>query len=209
MGHKTSPKSLRIRELKDWKSRGFYGKKAARKLQEDFKIRNLVKQRIDSSHLEKIIIERFPSSAKVTIFTSRPGIVIGRRGEKVTALKEILEKGLGIKNLKLEVKPVKKMWSSAKLTAEWMAQQIEKRVSYRRVLGQALNKIMRNKKVEGAQVQVSGRLNGREMSRTEKMKEGKLKRQMLRGDLDYAYTKAKCSYGVIGVKVWIYKGEKL
>ncbi len=200
---------MRIKELKDWHSRGFYGKRAAEKLQQDFKIRELIKQRVDSVHLEKIIIERFPSSVKVIIFTSRPGIIIGRRGEKVTALKEILERELGMKNLKLEIKPVKKMWSSAKLTAEWMAQQIEKRVSYRRVLGQALNKIMRNKEVEGAQVQLSGRLNGTEMSRTEKMKEGKLKRQVLRANLDYAYIKAKCSYGVIGVKVWIYKGEEL
>lgn len=210
MAKKTHPKGFRLRGMEDWHSRGFYGKKAKKKLQEDFKIRNVLKERIDETNLERIEIERFPSSTKIIILTSRPGLVIGRRGTRVTSLKNYLEKEVpGLEGLKIEVKPVKKMWTSAKLTAEWMAGQIEKRVAYRRVLKQALGNIMRNKEVEGAKVQVSGRLNGTEMARTEWMKEGELKRQSLRSDLDYAFIEAHCSYGVIGIKVWIYKGEKL
>ncbi len=200
---------MRLKDLEDWDSRGFYGKKTAKNLKQDFQIRELLKEEIDPTNLEKIVIEKFPSSMKIIIFTSRPGLIIGRRGDRVSALKERVENEIGISGLKLEVKPVKKVWTSAKLTAEWMARQIEKRVSYRRVLKQALNKIMRNREVEGAQVQLSGRLNGLEMARTEKMKEGKLRRQTLRSDIDYACTEAICSYGVIGVKVWIYKGEEL
>lgn len=206
----TNPKALRIENLEDWHSRGFYGDEQAEKLKQDFKIRNFLKKRLDREHVEKVEIERSPSTIKIIIFTSRPGLIIGRRGSRVSSLKEDIEKEIeGLEGLKIDVKAVKNVWTSAKLVAEWMASQLEQRVSYRRVMKQAMGKIMRNRDVEGARVQVSGRLNGLEMSRTEWLKEGKLKRQSFRSDLDYAHIEAYCTYGVLGIKVWVYKGEKL
>lgn len=209
MSKKTRPESLRLKNLEDWKSRGFYGKKPGKKLAQDFKIREFLRDNLEREHLEKIEIERSPSEIKVLVFTSRPGLIIGRKGSRVKKLKKELEKRVDAEGIKIDVKAVKNVWTSAKLVAEWMASQIEDRTSYRRVLKQALGKIMRNRGVEGARVELSGRLNGLEMSRVEWLKEGKLKRQSFRSDLDYAQSEAYCSYGVIGVKVWIYKGERL
>lgn len=210
MAHKVHPKGFRLKEIDDWHSRGFYGKKAKEGLQQDFEIRELLREEIDRKNLEKVEIERFPSSVKIIISTSRPGLIIGRRGKRVSKLKKQIEKEVeGLEGVKVEVKSVKKVWTSAKLVAEWMASQIEKRVSYRRVLKQALGNVMRNREIQGAKVQVSGRLNGREMARTEWLKEGELKRQSLRSDLDYAFAQAYCTYGVVGIKVWIYRGEEL
>ena len=146
----------------------------------------------------------------VIIFTARPGLIIGRRGERVSSLKKKLEKFVpGDKGLRVEIKPVKNPWLSASLTAQWIARRLEKRMSFRRLMKQALGKVMSNKEVEGAKIQVSGRLNGVLMSRSEWLKQGKLKRQTLRGKMDYAHAEAYCTYGVIGVKVWIYKGENI
>jgi len=210
MSHQVHPKSFRLERIEDWHSRGFYGKKAKEKLQEDFRIRKVIKEKLDRTNIEKIEIDRFPASVKVIIFTSRPGLVIGRKGERISSLQALVKKEVsGGIIVKTEVKPVKKIWTSAQLSAEWMASQIKKRIAYRRVLRQALANIMRNKEVKGAKVQIAGRLNGNEMSRTEWMKEGELKRQTLRSDLDYGFSEAYCTYGVIGIKVWIYKGEKL
>ncbi len=210
MSHQVHPKGFRIKNIEDWESRGFYGKKPVKELEQDFRVREFLKKRIESENIEVIEIERFSNEVKIIIRTSRPGLIIGRRGDRVSRLKEELVKKVPeLKNVKIEVKAVKNVWTSARLTAEWMARQIEKRMSYRRVLKQALGKIMRNKEVKGARVQLAGRLNGNEMSRTEWMKEGKLKRQTLRSNLDYAFTQAYCTYGVIGIKVWIYKGEEL
>jgi len=210
MAHKVHQKAFRLKEMKDWFSRGFYGKKTAKYLEEDFRIRKFLEDKLKLAGIEKIEIERFPAKIKVLISTGRPGILIGRRGERIEKLKEELEGQIfEKKELEIEILPLKDPWVSASLSAQWIAQQIEKRVPYRRVLKQALSKIMAHKEVQGARVQVSGRLDGVMMARTEWLTEGKLPRQTIRSDIDYAQAKAFCTYGIVGVKVWIYKGEKL
>ncbi|MCD6402448.1 30S ribosomal protein S3 [bacterium] len=213
MAHKVHPKIFRVKETSDWNSRGFYEKDFAQKLEQDFKIRQFLKKKLGSMGIEKVEIERFPGKINVIISTIRPGFIIGRGGKGIEELKEELEKEIlrGRKKgeeIRLEVREVKTPWASATLTAQWMAQQIEKRIPYRRVLKQALNKVMSVKGVKGCRVQVSGRLNGVEIARKEWLQKGRLPRQTIRADIDYAHKEAYCSYGVIGVKVWIYKGDK-
>jgi len=211
MAHRVHPKIFRIKKTTDWDSRGFYQRNFPSYLEEDFKIRRFLKQKIGRLGLENIEIERFPSKIIVIISTSRPGLIIGRKGEEVERLKKEIEKFLQGKpkpELKLEIREVRKPWTSARLAVLWMAEQIEKRVRYRRVLKQALDKIMANKEVKGARVQVSGRLDGIEIARTEWLKKGEMPRQTIRADIDYAQGEAYCTYGTIGIKVWIYKGEK-
>ena len=216
MSHQVHPKIFRIKEITDWNSRGFYEKRFSNFLKEDFEIRGFLTKKLPRGVIEKIEIERFPSKISVILFTARPGLVIGRRGEGIEALKSQLERKIlkkdkksPIKELKIEIIDVKDPWASASLAAQWMAQQIEARVPYRRVLKQALSKITTRKEVQGARVQVAGRLDGVEIARTEWLKAGKLPRQTLRADIDYAQARAYCRYGVVGIKVWIYKGEKL
>jgi small subunit ribosomal protein S3 len=214
--HQVHPKIFRIKEITDWNSRGFYEKRFSNFLKEDFEIRNFLTKELPRGVIEKIEIERSPSKISVILFTARPGLVIGRRGEGIEALKSQLERKIlkkdkksPIKELKIEIIDVKDPWASASLAAQWMAQQIEARVPYRRVLKQALSKITTRKEIQGARVQVAGRLDGVEIARTEWLKAGKLPRQTLRADIDYAQARAYCRYGVVGIKVWIYKGEKL
>jgi len=209
MAHRVHPKVFRIKEMKDWNTRGFYEKKAPKYLEEDFRIRNFLEKKLKLAGIAKIEIERSPNKINVIVLTSRPGLVIGRGGEGVEKLKKELEKLLfEKKELRLEIQTVKDPWTSASLSAQYIAQRLEKRVPYKRVLKQSLSKIMVHKEVQGAKVQVSGRLNGVEMARTEWLREGKLPRQTLRSNIDYGTAKAFCTYGVIGVKVWIYKGER-
>lgn len=212
MTHKVHQKAFRIKKISDWNSRGFYGKNFSKNLEEDFKIRKFLRKTLAKVGLEKIEIERFASKINVIISTLRPGLVIGRGGKGIEEIKRRLEKKVfknkDKKELKLEIREIREPWSSAALTAQWMAQQIEKRVRYRRVLKQALSKVMGVKEVKGCRVQVAGRLNGIEIARNEWLQEGKLPRQSLRADINYAQTEAFCTYGVIGVKVWIYKGER-
>jgi small subunit ribosomal protein S3 len=221
MSHKVHPKIFRTKEINDWDSRGFYGNNASKYLEEDFKIREFIKQKLGKIGIEKIEIERFPTKINVVINSARPGLIIGRRGEGVEVLKRELEnkilrkyiadsfkkKGRAIE-LKIEIKELKYPWLSASLSAQWIAQQIEKRTPYRRTLKQALEKIVTQKEVQGTRVQVAGRLDGKEIARREWLKKGKLPRQTLRADIDYGTARAYCTYGVVGVKVWIYKGEK-
>lgn len=210
MAFKAHPKALRIRKIEDWNSRGFYEKNFSSRLEEDFKIRKFLEEKIADLGLERIEIERSPGKINLIINTARPGLIIGRRGEGVEKLKEEIEKKV-LKDkveLRIEIREVKNPWTSATLVAKWMASQVEKRVPYRRVLKQALAKIISQKGVEGARVQLAGRLDGVEIARTEWLKQGKLPRQTLRANIDYAQATAYCTYGVVGVKVWIYKGEK-
>lgn len=198
--------------MKDWFSRGFYGKNTPRYLEEDFKIRKFLEKKLSEASIENIEIERSFSAIKIIIKTSRPALVIGRGGEAVENLKKILAKQLKIKEdkreMKIEVQEVKNPWFSANICAQWIAQQIKRRVQFRRVMKMALSKIMFQKGVKGARVELAGRLNGVEIARTEWLKEGQLPRNNLRADIDYGTSSAFCTYGVIGVKVWIYKGEK-
>lgn len=210
MGHEVHPKAFRIKEITDWNSRGFYKKKLPEYLEEDFKIREFLKKRIGKLGIEKIEIERFPGKIMVIISSARPGLIIGRGGEGIEELRKQLEKELvkGKKEIKIEIREVKNPWASASLAAQWVAQQIEKRTPFRRVLKQAIDKIMATKGVEGCRVEVAGRLGGVEIARTEWLKRGRLPRQTIRADIDYAKAEALCTYGLIGIKVWIYKGEK-
>lgn len=208
---KVHPKAFRIKEIKDWESRGFYKKNFGKLLEEDFKIREFLKNKIGKLGVEKIEIERSPGKAKIIISSARPGLIIGRGGGGIEILKKELEKKIlkGKKQeIRLEIREVRDLWASASLAAQWICQQIEKRVRFRRVLKQSLDKITTAKGVEGARVQVAGRLDGIEIARTEWLKKGRLPRQTLRADIDYAQEEARCTYGTIGVKVWIYKGEK-
>lgn len=212
MAHKVHPKIFRIKDLTNWNSRWLDKKKTPQYLEEDFRIREFLKKKIGKLGIERIEIERFPGKLNIIISTARPGLIIGRGGGGVEELKKELVKVFFQKTpkveLKLEIKEVKEPWASATLSAQWMAQQIEKRLPFRRVIKQALDKIMASKGVQGARVEVAGRLDGAEIARTQWLKRGKLPRQTLRADIDYAQERAYCTYGVVGVKVWIYKGEK-
>jgi len=213
MSHKVHPKSFRLGKLADWNSRWFDRKKFPEYLEEDFKIRELLKKKIGKLGLEKIEIERFPGKLNIIIFSARPGLIIGRGGSGVEELKKELESKVFKNNktkkeVRLEIREVKDIWSSATLSAQYIAQQIERRVHFRRVLKQALSKIVLSRQVKGARIEVAGRLNGIEIARREWLQKGRLPRQTLRADIDFAQTQAYCTYGTIGIKVWIYKGEK-
>ncbi len=216
MSHKVHPKILKIRETKDWLSRGFYVKKFPSFLEEDFRMREFLNKKLKQASVQDIEIERSPSSIKVIIRTSRPALVIGRGGKEVEELKKKLDKIVGKvrkeplanNTIKIEILEIKNSWTSAGLVSQWIAGQIEKGVPFRRVLKMSLAKTKDNKEVKGVRVQVSGRLNGVEISRTEWLKEGNLPRQTIRAIMDYGFYEANCKYGVIGVKVWIYKGNR-
>lgn len=224
MSHKVHPKSFRIRGIADWNSRGFYNKNFPKYLEEDFNIREFVRKKLGKIGIEKIEIERFPGKINIIIYSARPGLIIGRGGGGVEELKkeimlDLLKRGLksavrrriskeSKQELKIEIKEVKDPWASAQLSAQWIAQQIEKRVKFRRVLKQVLDKIMAVKGSQGARVEVAGRLDGKEIARTEWLRKGRLPRNTFRANIDFAEERAYCTYGVVGIKVWIYKGEK-
>jgi len=170
--------------------------------------------KLKSAGIDKVEIERLSDSITIIIFTTRPGLIIGRGGQGIEELRQELKsiltkEGLSPKTeLRLEVREIREPETSAAVMAQIMAEQIERRIPFRRVMKQALKKIMSNNKVKGARVQIKGRLDGAEMARTEWLKEGRLPLQTLRSDIDYASATAYTTYGTVGVKVWIYKGEK-
>lgn len=227
MAHKVHPKMYRIKGMEDWNSRGFYGKKISQYLEEDFIIKESLKKKLADASVEQIEIDRTENKVNIIIKTARPGLIIGRGGEGIGQLKGMLAKELTNRKssasffaskgktislphseLKIEIREVRNPWTSASLVSQWMAQQIEKRTPFRKVLKMSLDKVMTNKDVKGVRVQVAGRLNGVEIARTEWLQKGQLPRQTLRADIDYAQAIAYCTYGVIGITVWIYKGER-
>ncbi|HJN62021.1 MAG TPA: 30S ribosomal protein S3 [Candidatus Parcubacteria bacterium] len=219
MAHKVHPKSYRLKRSADWDSRWMSKKNLRNYLQEDFVIREFLNNRLKEAAVKSVEIERFPVKVNIIINTARPGLIIGRGGQGVQELekalkKEILRqklstvKNLSRQELKIEIKEVKNPWTEASIVAQWMAQQIEKRLPHRRVLKQTLDKVITNKDVKGVRLEVSGRLGGSEFSRSEKLLKGRLPRQTLRSIIDYGTAQAYCTYGVIGIKVWIYKGER-
>lgn len=216
MTHKVHPKIFRIRGISDWDSRWITKKNFAKFLKEDFEIRNFLKKKLSQAGLGKIEIERFPGRIDIFIETARPGLIIGRGGEGIVELKKLLEQkilSLAEKNsrkqeLKIEIKEVRDPWSQANLASQWVAQPLERRMPYRRVLKQSLDKIMAHKEVKGARIEIAGRLGGADIARRGWLKRGRLPRQTIRADIDYGTAEAHCAYGIIGVKVWIYKGEK-
>lgn len=219
MTHKVHPKIFKIRETKDWMSRGFTKKNFAPYLEEDVRIRDFVSSKLPQGIVECVEIERTQSVTKVIIKTARPALIIGRGGKGAEDLSNEFGKILRkvekkykliqpAKEIKLEILEVKNMWSSGSLVAQWVAGQLEKMVPFRRVLKMAISKAMESKEVQGIKIEISGRLNGAEIARREWLKEGRLPRQSLRAIVDYGFAKAHCTYGVIGVKAWLYKGDQ-
>jgi small subunit ribosomal protein S3 len=208
MGRKVHPTGFRLKVTKTWDARWFAeGEEFVNHLQEDLKIRKLIRGEADNAGVSKIEIERFPGKVKVIIHTSKPGVLIGRKGANVKILRTKLEELVG-KSIDVDIKEIETPDLDAFLVAENIARQIEGRISYSRAMNRTIQRTMREG-AEGIRVEVSGRLGGAEMSRTIHMREGRVPRQTLRADIDYAVTEAATTYGNIGVKVWIYKGEVL
>jgi len=208
MGQKISPTSLRIGIHKDWASRWFGGKKYPAYLKDDVAVREFLNKKLKNMGVDRVDIERGTDILNVIIHTARPGLIIGRGGSGVEELKKAIHTVVKRKiPVRLEIQEIKSPESSARVMAESIADQFEKRIPFRRVLKQTLAKMMANRDVKGAKIQVGGRLDGAEIARTEHLEEGSLPLQTLRADIDFARVTAHTTYGTIGVKVWIYKGE--
>jgi len=221
MAHKVHPKSFRIKGTGDWNIRGFYGKKMPRFLEEDFLIKDFLRTKLKDASVANIEIEHSANKLNIIIETARPGLIIGRGGNGIEALKTEIEKKVAKKifssgnaekktkrEYKLEIKEVKNPWISSALVAQMAAQQIEKRIPFRQVLKKSIERVMTNREAKGIRMEVAGRLNGIEIARREWLAQGRLPRNTIRADIDYAQDEAQCTYGKIGIKVWIYKGDK-
>ncbi len=214
MTHSVHPYAHRLGIIRDWKSRWF-GKpgKYQEFLKTDVLLREFLEKRLRGYYVDSIDMERGENQYRIIIRTSRPGMIIGRSGEGLTKLKNDIVKKIGkikvssVGALKIDVEEVKDPDARAAIAAYMIAETLEKRMPFRRVLKQAIEKIMANRNVLGVKIALSGRLGGAEMGRYESLKQGQIPLQTLRADIDFAREKAYLSYGVIGVKVWIYKGE--
>ena len=208
MGQKMHPHGLRVGVIKDWNSKWYADKKHfGEYLVEDHKIREYVKKKLFASGISKIEIERTAKFVRVNVHTAKPGLVIGKGGNLAESLKEELQKMIG-KEVNLNIVEVRNVDTDAKLVAESICAQLERRISFRRAMKQAMQKAMRAGAL-GIKTSVSGRLGGADMARTEFYKEGTIPLQTLRADIDYGFYEADTTYGKVGVKVWIYKGEVL
>ncbi len=207
MGQKVHPIGFRLKVNKTWSSNWFDEKSTAAKLQEDLMLRRYLSKRLQNAGVSRVEIERTPKLVTISIHTARPGIVIGRKGSEVDKLKAELAQLTG-KDVQLNIFEIKRPEIEAALVAESIAHQLRGRVSFRRAMKKAIQAAMRMG-AEGIKVMTAGRLGGAEMSRTEMYKEGRIPLHTLRADIDYAQDVAKTTYGTIGVKVWICKGEIL
>ncbi|MDI3546772.1 MAG: small subunit ribosomal protein [Halanaerobiales bacterium] len=208
MGQKVHPHGLRVGVIKDWDAKWYADKKHyAELLQEDLEIRNYIKEKMYDAGISRVVIERAANQLKLDVYTARPGMVIGRGGSEVDALRKEIENKTG-KRVQINVVEIENPDLDAQLVAENIAAQLERRVSFRRAMKQAMNRAMRMG-AEGFKVQSSGRLGGAEMARTEGYSEGRVPLHTLRADIDYGFAEANTTYGKIGVKVWINKGEIL
>jgi small subunit ribosomal protein S3 len=205
MGQKTNPIGLRLGIIKGWDSNWFGGKNFENKLIEDFGIRKYLNARLSKAGISKIVIERTLKLITVTIHTARPGIIIGKGGQEVDKLKEELKKVTN-KEIQINISEIKRPELDAVLVAGAVAKQIEGRISYRRAIKTSIASTIRMG-AEGIKIQVAGRIGGAEMARTEQYKEGRIPLHTLRADIDYALAEAHTTYGRIGIKVWICKGE--
>lgn len=209
VGQKISPTSMRISVNKDWLSRWFNVKKYPEFLKEDVAIREFLSKKLKNMSVDRVGIERSPDVLAITVHTARPGLIIGRGGTGIEDLKRELVKIVKRKTaIRLDIQEFKNPETSAKIVAEQMAEQIEKRIPYRRVLKQSLARILSNRDVKGAKVALGGRLDGNDIARTEHLEQGSLPLQTLRADIDFAKFTAHTTYGTVGIKVWIYKGLK-
>lgn len=208
MGHKVSPIAFRLGKLYSWESKWLTNKKHFRKfLEEDVKLREFIFNKLKEAAIARVEIRRSVNLIEIVIHSARPGIIIGRGGTGIEDLRKRLQKFIGNKPLKVSIEEVKNPESNARLVAHTVAEALERRVPFRRVIKQALARTKEDRAVQGAKIMISGRLNGAAMSRREWISWGKIPLHNLRADIDWAKDIARTTYGVIGVKVWIYKGE--
>lgn len=209
MGQKVNPISFRLGVLQTWRSKWYANKKDYRHLlKKDIEVKEFIRKKLRNAAISRIEIERSPREIKVNIFSSRPGIIIGRGGSGIEELKKELAKIIQ-ENIKMDIniKEIRKPETDARIVGFLIAEQLEKRIPFRRVIKQSLERIKQNREVKGAKIMVAGRLDGSEMSRREWVSYGKIPLHTLRADIDYATFEAHTTYGVIGIKVWLYKGE--
>ncbi|ASR34090.1 30S ribosomal protein S3 [Prauserella marina] len=206
MGQKINPHGFRLGITTDWKSRWYADKQYSEYVAEDVKIRKLLSTGMERAGISKVEIERTRDRVRVDIHTARPGIVIGRRGAEADRIRGALEKLTG-KQVQLNILEVKNPEADAQLVAQGVAEQLSNRVAFRRAMRKAIQTSMRSPQVKGIRVQCSGRLGGAEMSRSEHYRDGRVPLHTLRADIDYGFFEARTTFGRIGVKVWIYKGD--
>ena len=207
MGQKVNPHGLRVGVIKDWDSKWYADAEFSDYLVEDYNIRKFLKKKLYSAGVAKIEIERASDRVKVIVFTAKPGVVIGKGGAEIEVTKKELQKLTG-KNVLVDIKEIKRPDKDAQLVAENIAQQLENRVSFRRAMKSCMGRTMKSGAL-GIKTCCAGRLGGADMARTEFYSEGTIPLQTLRADIDYGFAEADTTYGKVGVKVWIYKGEVL
>jgi small subunit ribosomal protein S3 len=208
MGQKINPTGFRLSVSHNWNSRWYAsGRDFPRMLGEDLKVRDYLRQKLRNASVGRILIERPAKNARITIYSARPGVVIGKKGEDIEALKVALQKMMGVP-VHVNIDEIRKPELDAQLIADSITQQLEKRIMFRRAMKRAMQNAMRLG-AQGIKIMSSGRLNGIEIARTEWYREGRVPLHTLRADIDYGLSEAKTTYGVIGVKVWVYKGEML
>ncbi|SRR5581483_4686240 len=207
MGQKINPVGFRLSVNRNWSSRWYANSKSfAPMLAEDIKVRDFLKRKLAHASVGRVLIERPAKDARITIFSARPGVVIGKKGEEIEALKAELRRIMGVQQVHVNIEEIRKPEIDAQLIADSIAQQLEKRIMFRRAMKRAMQNAMRLG-AQGIKIMSSGRLNGIEIARTEWYREGRVPLHTLRADIDYGLGEAKTSYGVIGIKVWVYKGE--
>ncbi|HEU0204623.1 MAG TPA: 30S ribosomal protein S3 [Burkholderiaceae bacterium] len=208
MGQKINPTGFRLAVSRNWGSRWFAtGKDFSRMLGEDLRVREFLRKKLRNASVGRILIERPAKNARITIFSARPGVVIGKKGEDIETLKSQLQKMMGVP-VHVNIDEIRKPELDAQLIADSITQQLEKRIMFRRAMKRAMQNAMRLG-AQGIKIMSAGRLNGIEIARTEWYREGRVPLHTLRADIDYGFSEAKTTYGVIGVKVWVYKGDTL
>ena len=207
MGQKINPIGFRLGVYRSWNSRWFArGRGFPTMLNEDIRVRDYLKRKLAHASVSKVLIERPAKDARITIYSARPGVVIGKKGEDIELLKSELRKLLGVQMVHVNIEEIRKPEIDAQLIADSIAQQLEKRIMFRRAMKRAIQNAMRLG-AQGIKIMSAGRLNGIEIARTEWYREGRVPLHTLRADIDYGFAEAKTTYGVIGIKVWVYKGE--
>src|SRR5712692_3487762 len=207
MGQKINPIGFRLAVNRNWSSRWYANSRNfAPMLAEDIKVRAFLKRKLAHASVGRVLIERPAKDARITIFSARPGVVIGKKGEEIEALKAELRRIMGVNQVHVNIEEIRKPEIDAQLIADSIAQQLEKRIMFRRAMKRAMQNAMRLG-AQGIKIMSAGRLNGIEIARTEWYREGRVPLHTLRADIDYGQGEAKTNYGVIGIKVWVYKGE--
>src|SRR5215471_7492094 len=207
MGQKINPVGFRLAVNRNWSSRWYANSKTfGPMLAEDIKVREFLKKKLAHASVGRVLIERPAKDARITIFSARPGVVIGKKGEEIEALKAELRKIMGVQQVHVNIEEIRKPEIDAQLIADSIAQQLEKRIMFRRAMKRAMQNAMRLG-AQGIKIMSAGRLNGIEIARTEWYLEGRVPLHTLRADIDYGFSEAKTTYGVIGIKCWVYKGE--